>query len=448
MISLTEQNIDSLNEEQLRTMLKIQLARYDLIVRHNKLTLFRYDIPSGTMYIQTLMDDGSTPRFEFPNYFKYVPGQILDESEHARVVEMLKRLCNDKETPLSGAIGLTYVDGRRVSCEYTCVLDSDGNKMAVVGQHVDMYRTHDRLLSTIDTLSEHKQLADALFGSFDTIVLINFDTMSHKLLKATNAVRAVNGQVDSFRKLSELYCNFYVTKEDQPLFMSFVDADNIQQRLLNAKSISCNYNTTNIGPCHARIIPVKVQANGFVSQVIFASEAVMADGRSVAGEETSMDSLTGLLSPKSGAETITQALNMPSRGLFLYIDIDFFRAINSMLGQPIGDMLLIEVAKQLSDAFPSDIIMRNGNDEFVLYITNPSILAQLDTLGPDACFQKLQKRISGIAIPEMNGIVPSVSAASISVEPNEAPTFEQLLANAKAKIVWTKQKGGVLAHEE
>lgn len=447
MVTLTEENIAKLNAEELRLVLRMELARYDLIVRHNKLTLFRYDIPSGTMYIQLMMPDGTMPRISFEDYFNYQDEFLLDETEHARVVEFLRSIIYNEDSPHTGVIALTFNNGRRVSCEYAVVHDDNQQKVAVVGQVVDMYQTHDRMISTIDTLSEHKQLADAIFASFETIVLVNFDDMSYKLLKATKAVRAVNGQVDNFKQLAALYRNFYIAKEDHDAFWAFVDENTIQERLANDKSVSIDYQTTNIGPCHARIIPVKVQANGHVSEVIFVTEAVAPDDAKQVSEVTTMDALTDVLSLKSGAETINQALQLPYRGLFVYIDIDFFRAINGMLGQAVGDMLLIEVSKVLAAAFPSDIIMRSGSDEFVVYITNSNSMTYLDEHSPEECFERLQRRISAIAIPEMNGIVPTISVAAINVKADDKPVFDHLLAKTKAKICWTKQKGGVLSYE-
>jgi diguanylate cyclase (GGDEF)-like protein len=56
-------------------------------------------------------------------------------------------------------------------------------------------------------------------------------------------------------------------------------------------------------------------------------------------------------------------------GALLLIDLDGFKDVNDTLGHPVGDLLLMEVAKRLSEVHgPADTLARLGGDEFALLL--------------------------------------------------------------------------------
>lgn len=58
-------------------------------------------------------------------------------------------------------------------------------------------------------------------------------------------------------------------------------------------------------------------------------------------------------------------------GALMIIDLDHFKAINDTKGHDVGDGLLVEVAKRLSDTLrESDSIVRMGGDEFLVMLEN------------------------------------------------------------------------------
>ncbi|MDT9298385.1 MAG: GGDEF domain-containing protein, partial [Arthrospira platensis PCC 7345] len=54
----------------------------------------------------------------------------------------------------------------------------------------------------------------------------------------------------------------------------------------------------------------------------------------------------------------------------LFLDLDGFQFINDSLGHAIGDQLLIEVSKRLTDSVDSHILARLGGDEFTILLEN------------------------------------------------------------------------------
>lgn len=89
------------------------------------------------------------------------------------------------------------------------------------------------------------------------------------------------------------------------------------------------------------------------------------------------DSLTGLANRRSLFQQFEKLLavqsNSSNRVAIIYIDIDDFKSINDSFGHQVGDIVLKEIAKLLTQhCTQHDTIARIGGDEFVLITTFPS----------------------------------------------------------------------------
>jgi len=97
------------------------------------------------------------------------------------------------------------------------------------------------------------------------------------------------------------------------------------------------------------------------------------------------DSLTGLDNRYSLMKSLQHSLLRQHREnftlAFLMLDLDGFKQINDNYGHPVGDTLLIEVAKKLKSNFrESDVIARVGGDEFSVILENISSTESLTRL--------------------------------------------------------------------
>lgn len=85
------------------------------------------------------------------------------------------------------------------------------------------------------------------------------------------------------------------------------------------------------------------------------------------------DSLTHLPNRRLLLDRLQQALAVSERskkkGAVLFIDLDHFKNLNDSLGHAVGDLLLQQVARRLSDCVrEGDTVARIGGDEFVLLL--------------------------------------------------------------------------------
>ncbi len=71
------------------------------------------------------------------------------------------------------------------------------------------------------------------------------------------------------------------------------------------------------------------------------------------------------------AQELTAAVNAPSRGALIYIDLDHFKKVNDSLGHKAGDQLLAIIAQRLRACVKEgDTVARLGGDEFTVIVRN------------------------------------------------------------------------------
>lgn len=134
------------------------------------------------------------------------------------------------------------------------------------------------------------------------------------------------------------------------------------------------------------------------------------------------DQLTGVVNRLSMLECITDALgktigDRPCSGVFLYIDLDDFGAINNTYGHDTGDLLIVQVAERLKKARLNDTIARFGGADFGIYCGElqyceaPGALAEMIRLLLRAPYQVEGKTIYLTASVGVSVISPSVIRA-------------------------------------
>ena len=151
------------------------------------------------------------------------------------------------------------------------------------------------------------------------------------------------------------------------------------------------------------------------------------------------DELTGLMNRASFQEVFRKSLDHLAydKSLALHlIDLDHFKEVNDTLGHPIGDQLLIEVAKRISEiATEEGHVARLGGDEFVI----------IQERGPHSPEPKdlAQRIVTTLAQRfEVSGHRINIGASiGIALVPDHGTTPETLLKRADMALYRAKAGG-------
>lgn len=135
-------------------------------------------------------------------------------------------------------------------------------------------------------------------------------------------------------------------------------------------------------------------------------------------------------------QEILKSLREESLLALLFIDLDHFKDVNDTLGHPVGDQLLIKVAKRINRCVRNtDTVARMGGDEFTVIL--PKLKITIDG-------EKVAEQIiSALAEPySINGETIYVGASiGIAFCPNDTSNVNQLISNADQAMYTSKALG-------
>jgi len=153
------------------------------------------------------------------------------------------------------------------------------------------------------------------------------------------------------------------------------------------------------------------------------------------------DALTGLPNRLRLQETLRGLLDRePDDDRVLavfYIDLDRFRNVNDSFGHPIGDDLLVLVARRLRNGLPAAAGLAHlGGDEFVMYLDNAGNAGQISDLAAATL-----RSISEPFLLANQAEVYVSASIGISLFPKDASTVTELLQYSNAAMYQAKESG-------
>ncbi len=152
------------------------------------------------------------------------------------------------------------------------------------------------------------------------------------------------------------------------------------------------------------------------------------------------DTLTSLPNRLLGRElleqTIVQARRRNRRVALLFVDLDNFKQVNDTLGHSAGDEFLREVAHRLSHTVrASDIVSRQGGDEFLIGLTDVDDIEAVST----AASHILTALTKPFNVRDIQ--ISSSCSIGIAIFPDDGQDFETLLRLSDIGMYQAKESG-------
>ena len=157
------------------------------------------------------------------------------------------------------------------------------------------------------------------------------------------------------------------------------------------------------------------------------------------------DPLTELANRRLLNDHLKQALAHSTRNntffALLFIDLDHFKNLNDTLGHDVGDLLLIEIGKRLTQSVrEGDTVSRTGGDEFVVLLealgTNNEEAAHHAKLTADKILKQLSQPFSN-----KGSDYPITASIGISLHHDHNESIEEMMVRSDLAMYQAKSEG-------
>ena len=173
---------------------------------------------------------------------------------------------------------------------------------------------------------------------------------------------------------------------------------------------------------------------------LFSDITAKKEVETLALKQANYDDLTSLPNRSMFHDRLEQEIKKSNRTYkplaIFFLDLDKFKEVNDTFGHQIGDRLLVDAAKRITDCVrEADTVSRLGGDEFTV------ILSDLDDVrGIERIANNI---ISALSQPfQLGNDLAYVSASiGITLYPNDAQTVIDLLKNADQAMYMAKDSG-------
>lgn len=155
-----------------------------------------------------------------------------------------------------------------------------------------------------------------------------------------------------------------------------------------------------------------------------------------------IDVLTGLANRSQFHERLRQAIERVKQGdqlpfAVIHLGLDRFKAINQSMGHAMGDKLLREAARRLSETlYDSDLLARTGGDEFSILLRDIRHVRDGARIA-----QRLLDSIAASIVTDGGELYPTASIG-IAVYQQDGTDADALLHSADTAMQRAKERGG------
>ena len=159
-------------------------------------------------------------------------------------------------------------------------------------------------------------------------------------------------------------------------------------------------------------------------------------------EQANIDPLTGLYNRRFCEDYARKLMAMARRKDtplgFIMLDLDHFKSINDIFGHEVGDRILKQFAKTVTQSMrETNLTARLGGEEFVVLLP--------DT-GAEACqvvAERIRKAVSHMSMPQVKDkpLPPVTVSLGIAVYPEHGGTMEEMLHSSDRALYESKRAG-------
>jgi len=154
-------------------------------------------------------------------------------------------------------------------------------------------------------------------------------------------------------------------------------------------------------------------------------------------QEARTDPLTSLLNRSGLALRAQELLRQPRGHALMLLDLDRFKPVNDVHGHAAGDVVLVEVARRLTQAVREhDAVARLGGDEFVILFADDPGLAALEERA-----QRLQAALRRPIDISSGQAVSIDSSVGVATSPQDGYSLDELLMVADTALRRAKEAG-------
>ena len=152
------------------------------------------------------------------------------------------------------------------------------------------------------------------------------------------------------------------------------------------------------------------------------------------------DSLTNLPNRLLFEDRLNQALSKARRSrrqiALFFLDLDHLKEVNDNLGHNYGDLLLIDVAKRLSNCVrESDTVARMGGDEFLVLLEDIESVEMIETMAERVCTALSHELSKGDFTQKISASI------GISIYPEDATNSQEMMKKADLAMYRVKNSG-------
>ena len=154
------------------------------------------------------------------------------------------------------------------------------------------------------------------------------------------------------------------------------------------------------------------------------------------------DSLTGLYNRnyfyEHIAKIISQSLREECKYGIIMLDIDHFKSFNDSYGHDVGDEVLVEVSKSISECLRiSDIACRWGGEEFLV------VLQKCDFKVADMLAQRIRENVAKlkIQVKDLDEILSVTISGGVAISKDNSINVDDVIKLADSRLYVAKKTG-------